>query len=410
MGRSRKFVDKKRSTTYSVVHRSQQDGAYGSVDDPSAYVLVPQTNATTARKRRTVNELGLPNDGYDYTQHLRAIVGGGTFVSATGETVPSSAVAVPSEALPSEEIAEREADAVNVDPELMDAEVRAALFEDDEDFEELADDFVIDANQQGEDDDEPFDYEAHIAALMREAEIEGGEEEEEEEHDHSATGGGAVTDVDDAFEAALAEYDSDEEEERHLVEHDDEFFEEMLDETLEKNAADEYDDEHYRAEKLDHDVKERVLETQDDYDDENVDAVLEEEFERVVRDQEERESRLDCESVLSTLSNFDNRPAVLRDGPRTTRATTRRGELPALAEEVANTTTSGGPARTEESPAVVAPKQKKTEDRAAKAERKARVKAEQRLARERKKATKEAWAAGSSRSLPSSGVRIVSLS
>ena len=77
-GRKKKFIDKKAATTYNVVHRSQQDGAFGLEDRPSERVLLAQAPVNAARRAR-VTRAGFADDGYDYERHLRA-GGGGVFV------------------------------------------------------------------------------------------------------------------------------------------------------------------------------------------------------------------------------------------------------------------------------------------------------------------------------------------
>ena len=81
-GRKKKFIDKKAATTYNVVHRSQQDGAFGLEDRPSERVLLAQAPVNAARRAR-VTRAGFADDGYDYERHLRA-GGGGVFVGADG--------------------------------------------------------------------------------------------------------------------------------------------------------------------------------------------------------------------------------------------------------------------------------------------------------------------------------------
>ena len=80
-GRKKKFIDKKAATTYNVVHRSQQDGAFGLEDRPSERVLLAQAPVNAARRAR-VTRAGFADDGYDYERHLRA-GGGGVFVART---------------------------------------------------------------------------------------------------------------------------------------------------------------------------------------------------------------------------------------------------------------------------------------------------------------------------------------
>ena len=80
----KKFIDKKASTTYSVVHRSQQDGAWGIEDRPSERVLLAQRPVNTHGVKRAANSevtaRGFANDGYDYESHL-AEIGRGKSVS-----------------------------------------------------------------------------------------------------------------------------------------------------------------------------------------------------------------------------------------------------------------------------------------------------------------------------------------
>ena len=117
-GRKKKFIDKKAATTYNVVHRSQQDGAFGLEDRPSERVLLAQAPVNAARRAR-VTRAGFADDGYDYERHLRA-GGGGVFVGADGSV--SKAAALPPEALPGEQELERAVEAVTLDDRLMDAD------------------------------------------------------------------------------------------------------------------------------------------------------------------------------------------------------------------------------------------------------------------------------------------------
>lgn len=83
----KKFVDKRTASTFVLMHRSQQDADYGK-DSASEFVLYPvqmrganplgdddgpdrNVHRQTTASRDHVNELGLPNDGYDYSKHLR---------------------------------------------------------------------------------------------------------------------------------------------------------------------------------------------------------------------------------------------------------------------------------------------------------------------------------------------------
>ena len=176
-GRKKKFIDKKAATTYNVVHRSQQDGAFGLEDRPSERVLLAQAPVNAARRAR-VTRAGFADDGYDYERHLRA-GGGGVFVGADGSV--SKAAALPPEALPGEQELERAVEAVTLDDRLMDADVRDALFDEAafEDCEELLDDFVIDASRPAADEPAEFDFDAHVARLI--AAAEGGEDDDDDD-------------------------------------------------------------------------------------------------------------------------------------------------------------------------------------------------------------------------------------
>ncbi|CAM9550127.1 unnamed protein product, partial [Hapterophycus canaliculatus] len=205
-GRKKKFIEKKQSSTFHVVHRSQQDEANEGEGEASEFVLIPsgpsrdtrsQDEAGTADgkgkggsvgvKRDHINALGLPNDGYDYDQHLKSM-GGGTFVSKGGKVqhfAESSSqgargggakATIPEEALPSGETLDRQLEAVTISEKVMDSDMRRALapgladvseeYDSDEDGEGnlLDDDFVTQA--AGAEDDGGFDFEAHMARLM----------------------------------------------------------------------------------------------------------------------------------------------------------------------------------------------------------------------------------------------------
>ncbi|CAB1102572.1 unnamed protein product [Ectocarpus sp. CCAP 1310/34] len=204
MGRKKKFIDKKESTTFHVVHRSQQDKANEGEEEASEFVLIPSApsrdsrpqeerkaagkgkgkDGVTGTERDHINALGLPNDGYDYDRHLKSM-GGGTFVSKSGKVQHFAEgnsqgargggvkASIPEEALPSGETLDRQLEAVTISEKVMDGDMRRALAagladvgEDDWDDESnmLDDDFVVQAAGAGE--DEGFDFDAHVARLM----------------------------------------------------------------------------------------------------------------------------------------------------------------------------------------------------------------------------------------------------
>jgi len=216
MGKKR-FISKAESIKFHLVHRSQTDGARANEENPSEFVLIPSSdNGNDARRRLLteavqgfsssssqqdgeqqqqrrpsssrpatgsgkdhINELGFRNDGYDYSKHLREI--DGTYMGPDGRWItpeprepvkPRVTFELPEESMPSRTVLARDLEAITIDPELMDEDLRAALFpedaEEEGEFEELQDDFVAVAMQEPEVPD--FDFDAHIAALIARSE------------------------------------------------------------------------------------------------------------------------------------------------------------------------------------------------------------------------------------------------
>lgn len=284
MGKTkRKFVDKKTASTYHLMHRSQRDvggevldgaevGTGGMVlwpgpnNDPEIdrRVLMAEEEQDKMREwRQKLAAVGLL-DEYD-EQFLKPITGTGTFLSANGKL--ESAFSDPrTMTLQEEALAEvtQQFEGIPLNPECMEEDIARALIGDfDEgDFEEIADDFVLDAAKEPEaNDEEAFDFDAHIQKLMDDAKRERTEdalpirdhdwgaqdqaffakskplhELDEEEEGDSLFGGTTTLDVTpgvvpklnaeeelalcEQFEKTLAEYDSDdvgdiEEEEVH---------------------------------------------------------------------------------------------------------------------------------------------------------------------------------------------------
>ena len=122
-------------------------------------------------RRDHINSLGFKNDGYDYSKHLK-VMGGGQFIGRDGKLgvveYPPSALELPEDSLPSMEELERDLNAITISDKVMDDDIREALFGEAADFEELQDDFVLQAMQEPETPD--FDFDAHIAALIARSE------------------------------------------------------------------------------------------------------------------------------------------------------------------------------------------------------------------------------------------------
>jgi protein LTV1 len=92
--------------------------------------------------------MGFKNDGYDYSQHMKEM-GGGAFIGKNGGARPEHGqiLELPADALPSAGEMDRRLEAVTINDNLMDDDLRAALFDEDDgegEFEELLDDFITD--------------------------------------------------------------------------------------------------------------------------------------------------------------------------------------------------------------------------------------------------------------------------
>lgn len=185
MGKSKRFIAKNEGQRFHLMHRSQTDKAYAGEDRPSDFVLVLASERNGSReqpnvirvdevltKRRDhINALGFKNDGYDYSKHLKEM-GGGQFIGRDGKLgvvhYPPSAIELPEDSLPSLEELERDLNAITISDKVMDEDIKEALFGETDVFEELLDDFVVQAMQEPDTPD--FDFDAHIAALIERSE------------------------------------------------------------------------------------------------------------------------------------------------------------------------------------------------------------------------------------------------
>ena len=112
-----------------------------------------ETKAEASRlhdQKDHVTAMGFNNDGYDYSQHMK-VMGGGNFIGKDGGSRPNGGniVELPADALPSLGELDRRLEAVTISHELMDDDLRAALFNEDDgagEFEELLDDFITDVS------------------------------------------------------------------------------------------------------------------------------------------------------------------------------------------------------------------------------------------------------------------------
>ena len=185
MGKTKKkFIDKNEAQHFHLLHRSQRDEAYAKEERPSDFVLVPAANNEYKKSFLTsvfqhenneqstkdhINSLGFKNDGYDYEQHLK-VMDGGKFMSKDGqfvERIGSQSINLPEDAFASEFELDRNFQAITLNPEFMDDDIRTGLFEDGDElgeFEQLDDDFVLQIASEPEVQD--FDFDAHMAKLL----------------------------------------------------------------------------------------------------------------------------------------------------------------------------------------------------------------------------------------------------
>jgi len=187
MGKTKKkFIDKKTASTYHLLHRSQRDVAGG--DDSGGMVLWPSSlnnkaetdervlsghSTTMTSIQEQVASAGLVDD-YDYEQHLKPITGSGIILDSSGKPSTENALQDPRARAMQEDVQEvsRQLESIALTPDCMDTDVAQALFGefDEGDFEEILDDFCLTAAEEPDsEEEEEFDYDAHIRSLMERA-------------------------------------------------------------------------------------------------------------------------------------------------------------------------------------------------------------------------------------------------
>ena len=209
MGKSKKpFIDKKNSSTYHILYRSQRDvaDADNESDSGGRVVLWPSpnnskktdqqvligkqssgfdvkqvTDTTLSSWKEKLAEAGLVDD-FDYEKHTKPIRGDGQYMSSTaintnkrevGAMLDARALTVEDEIV--REV-DRQLDSIALTSDCMDDEIAQMLFGDFEEgeFEELNDEFVLDAAKEPEPiegDEIAFDYNSHIQGLIEKAKM-----------------------------------------------------------------------------------------------------------------------------------------------------------------------------------------------------------------------------------------------
>jgi len=201
MGKSKKpFIDKKNSSTYHLLYRSQRDvaGADDKETGDARVVLWPSpgNSKTTDREvllgessgsgnggentlqvwKSQLSQAGLVDD-YDYEKHMKPITGTGIFFEVSGKRGANALSDIRNMDVQEDIVKEvdRQLESIALTADCMDEDIANALFNDfdDAEYEELNDEFVLDAAQvvEGEE-DQTFDFAAHIKGLMEKARME----------------------------------------------------------------------------------------------------------------------------------------------------------------------------------------------------------------------------------------------
>lgn len=222
MGKTKKpFIDKKNASTYHLLYRSQRDVADGDADNGSesgnnsGVVLWPSPNnnpetdekillgkkgvrviedGALSQWKNQLSEAGLVDD-FDYEEHTKPITGTGQYFANNTKNMPGTSKREVNFMLDArardvkDEIVQevdRQLDSIALTSDHMDEEIAQMLFGDFEEgeFEELNDEFVLDAAKEPEataDGDQAFDFAAHVQGLIDKAKM--------ESHDEAGMGG-----------------------------------------------------------------------------------------------------------------------------------------------------------------------------------------------------------------------------
>jgi len=389
------FIKKSEGQTYHVVHRSQTDSAYANEEKPSDYVLIPAQLSNNDNRRKFkdnqsvysnnsidfkqftrkgdhINHLGFKNDGYDYSKHIK-VVDGGKFIGLNGELLERPVVKeieIPEDLLPSAEEFDRNLEAIVISDKYMDDDIRNALdFDGDEDgeFEELDDDFVIQVMAEPEVPD--FDFDAHIARLIANSEKDLGyvparahvtdtddddfldedEESIESLHENKKVSDIQQAIIDEQFEKMLEEYEDDDDEDDEEVEgmidinENAEYLDEALNEFIENQKLEKEYDGLVRQHPLER-LNRQIINKDDE--DQNIDIKQLQKNSITEAEKQQNEASMiisevnegisnqavadpwetveylktvktknewDCETILTTYSTLDNHPSVIKD-------------------------------------------------------------------------------------------------
>ncbi|OXU28929.1 hypothetical protein TSAR_007434 [Trichomalopsis sarcophagae] len=342
-GKTKKFIDKKNSVTFQLVHRSQRDPLAADENAPQR-VLIP-TGSKQAQQHSNTNSLSSDkrkeeqqkygvffDDEYDYLQHLKDV---NTLTAEWEKVEPTNKVDVkkPSDKkneiqLPSsvfESNVEEKVGLLNraatsglqldLDPDIV------AAMDDDFDFDdpdnELEDDFIQLANAEGGEDGSS-EYSGEMSDAFESDEDADGSSCSDQTFGHEETKSRfteysmssnimkrnqGLTLLDDKFEQMYADYDENEIGPLDCV--DIEGFVEPNSDVLLQCAQ-----EHENKQKLETESISELVKKHMHLEDESED--YNKYLEKLSVDVRER-NKWDCESVLSTYSNIYNHPKLIKE-------------------------------------------------------------------------------------------------
>ncbi|KAF7990454.1 hypothetical protein HCN44_000259 [Aphidius gifuensis] len=318
--KTKKFIDKKNSITYDIVHRSQKDPLAADVEAPQR-VLLP--------REELINHGIYYDDGYDYSKHLKDTkdLGSDWERIEKKSNLPSSVFA---------SIAEEEVGLLNKAAPIsgprpdLDHEIVAAMdddFDHDDPENELEDDFITLANAQGSDtescdDDSGSDVSSGDFGLSDEERDELGslhghgfdkEETKSRFTDYSMSSSvisrnDGLTQLDRKFDKMYADYD--EIEQGPLDENEIEGFI-SADDARVLQCVDEFEKKQTEAiDNIAELMKDRLKFLNHTNDSSNDDE--DEDLHRIAVEPRGRD-KWDCETILSTYSNIYNHPKLLKE-------------------------------------------------------------------------------------------------
>ncbi|VVC28623.1 Hypothetical protein CINCED_3A022932 [Cinara cedri] len=322
----KKFIEKKNSVTFHVVHRSQHDPLIADETAPQRVLVAQQPSKSKKKNKEEEAKYGIYfDDDYDYLQHLKECQSNDFILlpapsNSNNEKKEKPKVMLPSSMFESEieekvgmlnKAAPQSGLRLDLDPDIV------AAMDDDYDFEnpdnELEDDFVIIANQTGSDDEsnnledlieESDDYSSEACDDIGSLNM---DDTKSRFTDYSMSSSVIRRNenlklLDDQFEKLFSAYDD-----TDIGALDNEEIEGTLaiESDILKQAAEEFESNMKRDQIPTDKTAALIFDSNSDN----------EEFTYKLPVQNPEEKKWDCESIISTYSNIYNHPALIKDSP-----------------------------------------------------------------------------------------------